>query len=323
MIKLEKVTKKYGDTVAVSDINFEIKQGEIVGILGPNGAGKTTTLRIISGYLPPTEGKVLIQGIDMMENPLEAKRHLGYMPENVPLYLDLEVKEYLVFFAKLLGAPKDKLNSHVDKILEKTHLVEVQKKLIGTLSKGYRQRVGLAQALLGGPDILILDEPTIGLDPIQIIEIRNLIKDLAKEQTVLLSSHILPEVDATCTRILIINNGKIVADGKTEELAKITKGSKMIMVKIRGNENDILNRFDKLTGIEKIFLEEKIKNDLGLYKISSNIPDSEEEIARFIIKEGWGLQELKQEYLDLENIFLQLTKGEEKKEILANNKLNK
>lgn len=317
MIKVENITKKFDKISAVDDISFEIAKGEIVGLLGPNGAGKTTTLRIISGYLAPTSGKVFINNIDMFVNPLGAKSHLGYMPENVPLYTDLEVREYLTFFAKILRAPKDKLKTHLDKIIEKTGLLSVQKQLIGTLSKGFRQRVGLAQALLGGPDVLILDEPTIGLDPIQIMEIRKLIKDLAKDQTVILSSHILSEVSATCSRIIIINEGKIIADGKPDDLAKLVRGAKIILAKIRGNPKEIQAKINQFNQGNSVEIYSSLKNDLAIYKISTNNLVDEEQIAKLVIESGWGLQELKPEYLELENIFIKLTSKDEKNNLLS------
>ena len=223
MIKVEGLTKRYGDVTAIEDLSFQVEKGEIVGFLGPNGAGKTTTMRIITGFLPSTEGIVTVSGHDIFEKPMEVKKQIGYLPEHPPLYADMTVAGYLKFVSKIKGLPRSARADAIDRMLERCGLKDVRKKIIGKLSKGYRQRVGLAQAMIHDPEVLILDEPTIGLDPKQIIEIRELVKSLAGDQTIILSTHILPEVTMICQRCLIINQGRIVADDSLEALT--TQGS--------------------------------------------------------------------------------------------------
>src|SRR5262245_4339985 len=235
MIEVENLTKRYGRTTAVDHVSFRVQKGEILGFLGPNGAGKTTTMRVLTCYLPPTEGAARVAGYDVFEQPLEVKRRVGYLPEAPPLYPDMEVLEYLDFCAKLKGVPKASRRARIDDAIEKTRLGEVRRKQTGRLSKGYRQRVGLAQAILHNPDVLILDEPTAGLDPKQIIETRELIKGLGGEHTVVLSTHILPEVSMTCGRVVIINRGKVVAEDTPENLTQRLRGSSALKVDVRGD----------------------------------------------------------------------------------------
>ena len=252
MISIENVTKKYGDFTALKGINFEVKKGEIVGLLGPNGAGKSTTMNIITGYISSTSGTVTIDGTDILKDPLKAKKKIGYLPEMPPLYGDMTVKEYLMFVSKLKKVPKAKCTEQVDKILDLISLTDVKDRLIKNLSKGYRQRVGLAQAISGDPEVLILDEPTVGLDPKQIIEIRNLITSLSKNHTIILSSHILSEISAICDRMVIINKGEVVAEGTTDELSKKLGYSNSISLRIKGTCDAVTSVLNKIDNIESI-----------------------------------------------------------------------
>ncbi len=248
MIKIENLVKTYGDIHAVDNISFEVKEGEIVGFLGPNGAGKSTTMNMLTGYLSSTSGKAMIDGIDILENPLEAKKRIGFLPEQPPLYLDMTVEEYLNFIYDLKGC---KLNrrKHLLEICEVVRITEVYKRIIRNLSKGYRQRVGIAQALVGNPKVIIFDEPTVGLDPKQIVEIRNLIRTLGKNHTVILSTHILPEVSAVCERIVVINKGKLIANEKTEDIASVVEGFRRLCVKIVGPKDEVLSLLKNKEGI--------------------------------------------------------------------------
>ncbi|MBQ3066152.1 MAG: ATP-binding cassette domain-containing protein [Clostridia bacterium] len=248
MIKIENLVKTYGDIRAVDNISFEVNEGEIVGFLGPNGAGKSTTMNMLTGYLSSTSGKAMIDGIDILENPLEAKKRIGFLPEQPPLYLDMTVEEYLNFIYDLKGC---KLNrrKHLLEICEVVRITEVYKRIIRNLSKGYRQRVGIAQALVGNPKVIIFDEPTVGLDPKQIVEIRNLIRTLGKNHTVILSTHILPEVSAVCERIVVINKGKLIANEKTEDIASVVEGFRRLCVKIVGPRDEVLSLLKNKEGI--------------------------------------------------------------------------
>ena len=249
MIEIKNLVKRYGDFAAVNDISFTIEDGEIVGFLGPNGAGKTTTMSILTGCLSMTSGSVTINGIDIFDQPLEAKKQIGYLPEFPPLYLEMTVKEYLNFVYDLKACTLDR-KSHIGEICDRVKLTHVENRIIKNLSKGYRQRVGIAQALIGNPRVIIFDEPTVGLDPKQIIEIRTLIRDLGRDHTVILSTHILPEVQMVCDRIVIINRGKIVADEKTEDIEKVVAGSRQIQLKVCGPQKEVQNAIKGLTGIK-------------------------------------------------------------------------
>src|SRR6266516_4629259 len=239
MIEVEGLTKRYGPTLAVSEVSFEVRKGEVLGFLGPNGAGKTTTMRVITGYLPPSAGKVRVAGVDVVEEPLEAKRHTGYLPENPPVYPDMTVVEYLAFVARVKGLPRGEVKKRVDEVSEKCAITDVRERQIGKLSKGYRQRVGLAQALIHNPDVLILDEPTAGLDPKQIIETRERIRGFAGQHTVVLSTHILPEVSMTCGRVVIINKGRVVAEDTPENLTHRLQGAATVRLEVRGDSPDL------------------------------------------------------------------------------------
>ena len=303
MIQVSHLTKLYGPHAAVSDLNFEVKKGEIVGFLGPNGAGKSTTMKILTGFMPATEGKVSVAGFDVFENPIEVKKNVGFLPENPPVYPDMTVQDYLDFSGRLHQIPKKNLQSAITQVLEKTALTQVRKRLIGNLSKGYRQRVGLAQALIHNPQVLILDEPTVGLDPKQIIEIRELIKGLAGDHTVILSSHILPEVTATCQRIIVINKGRIVAEDSLQELtARIRKGHiYSLMVK-----NPIQTGVEALRKIQGIHSVTAAGPKL-VVEISPHAQEVRDQVIETAVKHQMGVLEFSAEKVSLEEIFLQLT----------------
>ncbi|WP_099205021.1 ATP-binding cassette domain-containing protein [Scatolibacter rhodanostii] len=311
MIEVKHLTKRYGVNTAIDNVSFKIEEGTIVGFLGPNGAGKSTTMNIITGYLSSTSGSVTIQDIDTLEDPSAAKKMMGYLPELPPLYLDMTVKEYLNFMFELkkVALPRQK---HIDEICRLTKIENVYGRLIGNLSKGYRQRVGIAQALLGNPPVLILDEPTVGLDPKQIIEIRNLIKSLGKNHTIILSSHILPEVQAVCERIIVINKGKIVADGKADTLAHDLSKDHKLVARIAGIEKEIVQGIRELEHVEDVLsLGEKEK---GVFEISIEATpetDIRRSLFALLARKGWPLLALKNSDLTLEDLFLKLTSGED------------
>ncbi len=267
MIEISHLVKRYGNNNAVDNISFRIEKGEIVGFLGPNGAGKSTTMNILTGYLSATSGKAKIAGIDILENPIEAKKHIGFLPEHPPLYLDMTVKEYLGFVYDLKKCTLKK-KEHIEEIVDVINIKDVYKRPISHLSKGYRQRVGIAQALIGNPDVLIFDEPTVGLDPKQIIEIRNLINSLGKSHTIILSTHILSEVQSVCDRVIIINKGKLVADKKTSELNAVT-GSRKLIAKICGPDKEVLNSIKAINGITYAEMIGKTEADSFSYLIES------------------------------------------------------
>src|SRR6476646_1679544 len=257
MIKVEGLTKRYARTVAVDNISFEVEKGQIVGFLGPNGAGKTTTMRVLTCFLPPTAGTANVAGFDVLEHPLEVKKRIGYLPETPPVYPEMEVDEYVTFVGKLKGVPKSELASRVDQVLERCAIADVRKKLIGKLSKGYRQRVGLAQAIIHNPDVLILDEPTAGLDPKQIIETRDLIHQLAGEHTIILSTHILSEVEHSCDRVIIIAKGKLVATDSVSNLTSRLRGSELVALEVESNggalkQNDVQERLEQVPGVSRV-----------------------------------------------------------------------
>jgi len=307
-IRIEKLTKKYGGQRAVDDISFEVKTGEILGFLGPNGAGKTTTMRMITNFINPTEGNIYIGGKLLNDNPDEIKKFIGYLPENNPLYGDMPVIDYLEFVAGLQGIRKEDVQLRVAEMIRVTGLNEEKHKKIGELSKGYRQRVGLAQALIHDPEILILDEPTSGLDPNQIVEIRKLIRELGRHKTVILSTHILPEVEATCDRILIINRGKIVADGTSENLRKQAKGQEIITLKIEdGDANDIIKALRELPSVSQAGFPGD-DTQAGLFEVEAK-PDARaaRDIFKLCVKKKWVITEMIPSETKLEDIFRDLT----------------
>src|ERR1700758_5579153 len=274
MIKVEGLTKRYARTVAVDNISFEVEKGQIVGFLGPNGAGKTTTMRVLTCFLPPSEGKATVAGFDVLENPMEVKQRIGYLPETPPLYPEMEVREYLTFVGKLKGMSGQSLANRVTEVSERCAVADVSSKLLGKLSKGYRQRVGLAQAIIHNPDVLILDEPTSGLDPKQINETRELIKSLAGDHTIILSTHILPEVEQTCQSVLIINKGKLVAKDSVNNLQNRARGAESLLVEVAARDADvdsalIQQRLERVPGITHIIFKEKQQNR-SIFEIESH-----------------------------------------------------
>ncbi len=311
MIEVKHLTKRYGVNKAIDNVSFTIEEGTIVGFLGPNGAGKSTTMNIITGYLSSSSGSVTIQNINTLEDPAATKKMIGYLPELPPLYLDMTVKEYLDFMYELkkVSLPRKK---HIEEICRLTKIENVYGRLIGNLSKGYRQRVGIAQALLGNPPVLILDEPTVGLDPKQIIEIRNLIKSLGKNHTIILSSHILPEVQAVCERIIVINKGKVVADGNTDTLAHNLSKDHKVIARIAGPEKEVMQAIRELEHVENVVsLGEKEK---GVFEISIEATpetDIRRSLFALLARKGWPMLALKNSDLTLEDLFLKLTSGQE------------
>jgi ABC-2 type transport system ATP-binding protein len=310
MIKVENLTKRYAGQHAIQDLNFEVGQGEIMGFLGPNGAGKTTTMRILASFMPATSGRATIAGFDVFEQSLQARAHLGYMAENVPLYNDMRVTEYLDYRAALKGVPHRRVTERVGDVKELCGLKEVERKLIGVLSKGYRQRVGLADALLHEPDLLILDEPTIGLDPNQIRLVRELIKNLGKQHTILLSTHILPEVEMTCSRVIIIHKGRIEAcDTPDNLLGKIRQAGGVILEAKVGTDNGA-EELRKISGVRDVIVDADGDWKIFSLRVESGV-DVREEIFRLAIDRRWTVRELTQRRATLEDVFVELTHPDE------------
>jgi ABC-2 type transport system ATP-binding protein len=307
MIEVAGLTKRYGPTLAVSDVSFEVQKGEVLGFLGPNGAGKTTTMRVITGYLAPSEGRIRVAGYDVVDEPLEAKRRTGYLPETPPVYPDMTVTEYLAFVARIKGVGRREIKKRIEEVSEKCAVTDVQRRQIGKLSKGYRQRVGLAQALIHNPDVLILDEPTAGLDPKQIIETRELIKGLAGQHTVVLSTHILPEVSKTCQRVLVINTGKIVASGTPEELTQRLQGYETVLLTVEGPAAEIMDKLQRVSGVNVVEPREAADSRVTFEVHAEKGRDVRAELARAVVESQWKLLELKTSGLSLEDIFLKLT----------------
>ncbi len=310
MIEVKNVTKKYGKAVAVDNISFEIKEGEIVGLLGPNGAGKSTTMNMMTGYIEQTEGEIIVDGQDMLKKPKKAKKEIGYMPEGVPLYMDLTVKEFVTYMAEIKKVDRKSRKEKVDKILKDTGLKEVEGKLIRNLSRGYKQRVSMAGALVGDPKILILDEPTVGLDPKQITEIRNLIKKLGKTHTIILSSHILSEVSQICNKVIIINKGKIVAIDTPENLEKKVSHNNVIYITVEDPENKIEKTVKNIKDIKKIELVEEKEDKTKQYLIEANGEvDLRKTIFAEFAKENITIFEMKKADTTLEEAFMKLIEG--------------
>jgi ABC-2 type transport system ATP-binding protein len=308
MIEVSHVTKRYGDLTAIDRVSFTVEKGEVLAFLGPNGAGKTTTMRILTCFMPATSGIARVAGFDCFEQPQEVKRRVGYLPETPPLYQELTVTEYLTFTGRLKGMSANDLRTGLDRIIERLSLGDVRHRLIGNLSRGYKQRVGLGQALLHDPPVLILDEPTVGLDPKQIIEIRDLIKSLAGSHTVILSTHILPEATAVCQRVVIINGGRIVAEDTPDKLSARLRRSEKVSVTVKTPPPDVLQQLRTLSGIVGVFEQ----TDANTYLLECELGrDHRDEIARFIVGQGWGLLELKTISMTLEDVFLRLTQHEE------------
>jgi len=306
MIRVSHLTKMYGPRAAVQDLSFSVQKGEIVGFLGPNGAGKSTTMKILTGFMPATDGEVSVAGHDIFDEPEEAKKKIGYLPENPPVYLEMTVEDYLEFAARIKQVDPSQIKKRVDWSIEKTNIKDVRKRIIGNLSKGYRQRVGLAQALVHNPAVLILDEPTVGLDPVQIIEIRELIKELAKEHTIVLSSHILPEVTATCSRIIVINKGKIVAEDTMESLTLRLKKGLLLSLEVKQINDSGLHALRGIPGVSHV-------NGTGsklVIQLEPHQGEVRDLIAKVAVESGMGVLEFGSEKVSLEEIFLQLTTDE-------------
>ncbi|MCM2354546.1 MAG: ABC transporter ATP-binding protein [Pseudobdellovibrio sp.] len=306
MIEVNNLCKNYGERKAIQDINFKISAGDVVGLLGPNGAGKSTTMKIITGFMAPTSGIAKVCGFDVFENPFEVKKRIGYLPEAPPVYLDMNVGDYLNFVADLKLVDPVKKKAFIEKALQKTQLSDVKSRLIKNLSKGFRQRVGIAQALVSDPEVLVLDEPTVGLDPKQVAEVRDLIKELKGQHTIILSTHILPEVQATCNRVIIIHQGRIVAEDSIDNIEKLNQGLVTVYVKTK-KEMAIATDLRNLTGVETVEV-----TGATSFKIQVKDEDILDNVASHIIKSGAGLRELTPAKENLEDVFLKLTYGETK-----------
>ena len=310
MIKIEHLTKKYGERYAIDDVSFSVEKGEIVGFLGPNGAGKTTTMSILTGYLSSTSGRACVDGFDILENPMEVKKKIGYLPEQPPLYLDMTVREYLNFIYDLKKCDLPR-REHIDGIAEVVKIADAMERMIKNLSKGYRQRVGIAGALVSNPEVIIFDEPTNGLDPKQIIDIRNLIKELGKDHTVILSTHILSEVKSICDRIIIINDGKIVADKKVDELEESIRGNRRIMIRVDGPQPSVQNALRRINGVSAVSLAVDYGDGSCSYLVESRGDiDVRKPVFFMLAQNSWPIISLEQVGATIENIFLSAVGGE-------------
>jgi len=315
MIKVTQLTKRYARTIAVDEISFEVAKGQIVGFLGPNGAGKTTTMRMLTCFLPPSSGTATVAGFDVLEQPLEVKRRIGYLPETPPIYPEMETSEYLRFVGELKGLSGADLDRRINYVCGRCAIVDVKHKLLGKLSKGYRQRVGLAQAIIHNPDVLILDEPTAGLDPKQINETRDLIKDLAGEHTIILSTHILPEVEQTCEQVIIINKGKLVATDSVRNLQARARGAESVLVEVAGRQGSfepslVQEKLEQVSGVSRVLCKEQV-DTRAVFEVESNRGSFVRgDVARAIVQSGWDLNELRPAAMSLEEVFLQLTGSE-------------
>jgi len=312
MITVTELTKRYARNIAVDHISFSIEKGQIVGFLGPNGAGKTTTMRMLTCFMPPTSGTAKVAGFDVLEEPLEVKKRIGYLPETPPVYPEMRTGEYLSFVGALKGLSSTQLKERVGYVCERCAIADVRDKLISKLSKGYRQRVGLAQAIIHNPDVLILDEPTAGLDPKQINETRDLIKSLAGDHTIILSTHILPEVEQTCERVLIINKGKLVATDSVDNLQNRARGAESVLIEVAGRNGDldprtVLQRLELVPGVSKAIFKEK-RQTRNIFEVESGKGQLVRgDLARAVVEAGWDLNELRSSAMSLEEVFLQLT----------------
>jgi ABC-2 type transport system ATP-binding protein len=308
MIEVENLSKTYSGVRAVRDISFHVNKGEIVGFLGPNGAGKSTTMKVLAGYLPPTDGKIRIAGYDVVTESIEVRKRIGYMPENVPLYTDMRVNEFLRFRAELKKVARRRIKDRVETVKELCHLKDVENKIIGTLSKGYRQRVGLADAMVHDPDLLILDEPTIGLDPNQIRSVRDLIRDLGKHHTILLSTHILSEVELTCGRVLVIHRGRIEASDTPANLTRLVRGGGSILLEVKAPAADVVAKIESLPNIEDVEITLPSSGDWTVVKIFAKPGvDVREDIFGVVRQNNWPLRELARVKATLEEAFIELT----------------
>lgn len=311
MIEVEHLTRYFGDTIAVENVTFRVEKGEILGFLGPNAAGKTTTMRILTGFLPASRGSARVAGYDVFQSPLEVKKRIGYLPENPPLYSEMTVYSYLDFIAKIKGIDARERQKKINIAIEKAGLDDRVHSIVKHLSKGYKQRLGIAQAILHDPEILILDEPTIGLDPKQIIEVRELIKSFAGNHTVILSTHILPEVSMTCERVVIIDKGRVVAEDRPENLTAKLKGSEQVTLVVAGPEQSIIDCLTRVPGVIDAKIVARLENEKATYVVESNLKvDVSKELAKAVVTYGWDLYELKKAEMSLEEIFLRLTTQE-------------
>jgi len=314
MIQATGLTHYYGPFPAIQDVTFDVRKGEILGFLGPNGAGKTTTMRILTGFMPPTRGKVTLGGYDVVEKSLEARRRIGYLPETAPLYTEMSVTGYLKYMGTLRGMPPRAIKGRIDDVVGVCRLEDYQKTIIGKLSKGFRQRVGIAQAIMHEPEVLVLDEPTIGIDPIQVVETRRLIEDLGKSQTVVLSSHILPEVSMICERVLIINEGRIVAEDTPKNLAEGLEGIERLEIEIGGPVTEVLPALRRIKGVSRVTHRSLPQKELYTVHVEPGVEsgtDIRDEISKAVISSGWSLLSLQTVGMSLEEIFLKLTTHEE------------
>jgi ABC-2 type transport system ATP-binding protein len=310
VIEVQHLTKRYGAFTAVDDVSFRVEPGEILGFLGPNGAGKTTTMRVLTGYIPATEGRAVVAGYDIFDQPIAAKRRIGYLPETPPLYPDMTVREYLSFVSRIKGVPAKERKSRLEHVMARTYISDVAGRACGKLSKGYRQRVGLAQALIHNPEVLILDEPTAGLDPKQIIETRRLIKELAGDHTIILSTHILPEVSQTCQRVVIINKGKVVAVDTPDNLTARLRGAETMLVQVEGTPAEVAAALQRVPGVTRV-AQGETRGAATAFEIDSEAGhDVRRDLARTVVAAGFGLLELRPMRMSLEEIFLHLTTEE-------------
>ena len=312
MISVKALTKRYAGVIAVDQISFEVAKGQIVGFLGPNGAGKTTTMRMLTCFLPPSAGTATVAGFDVLEQPLQVKKRIGYLPETPPIYPEMETIEYLKFVGKLKGLRSPDLQKRIDYVCERCAIADVKKKLLGRLSKGYRQRVGLAQAIIHNPDVLILDEPTAGLDPKQINETRDLIKSLAGDHTIILSTHILPEVEQTCEYVIIINKGKLVATDTVRNLQARARGAESVLVEVAARNGNlevpiVQHKLEQVPGVSRVLCKQQVDSRI-LFEVESQKGRLVRgDLARAVVASGWDLNELRPAAMSLEEIFLQLT----------------
>jgi ABC-2 type transport system ATP-binding protein len=312
MIEVERLSKYYGPIAAIENLAFQVEKGEILGLLGPNGAGKTTTMRILSGYLSATGGRVTVDGYDVFSQALEVRRRVGYLPENVPLYRQMTVRSYLHFVAEIKGVPRQQRTKQVGEVMETCGVDEMERRLIGSLSKGYRQRVGLAQSLLNNPPVLILDQPTVGLDARQIIDIRQIIKDLRHDHTVILSTHILPEVRMTCDRVVVISGGQVTAVDTPDNLTRRTQRHRLIRLQVQGPVDAVLTHLQGIEGVVKVEKDHTDSDATSLYTLATvKDRDLRAAVAQAIIQQGWQLLELRVHRLSLEEVFSELVTEEE------------
>jgi ABC-2 type transport system ATP-binding protein len=312
MIEVNNVTKYFGNFPAITDISFRVEPGELVGFLGPNGAGKSTTMKVITGFLPPTEGSATVAGYDIVTESLNARRHIGYLPETVPLYTEMTLREYLDYMGRIRGMDRARIRRRIDDVVEICHLEDYYTSIIGKLSKGFRQRVGIAQAIIHEPDVLVLDEPTIGIDPIQVVETRQLIKDLGGEQTVIVSTHILPEVSQICERVIVIHEGQIVAIDEPDNLARRLLGRERVDLQVKGPQQEVLGVLADVPGVQTADRVNIQRGEIPHYRVESESGvEITATLAQKVIEAGWELHRLEGVTMSLEEIFLKLTTEEE------------